>query len=253
MHEYDSGSTGEDAQTRHTRRGLLGRTAAGVAAAAATATGAATIVDQAEAARRESPDAVLRFIATQEGFGVTFLTEAIRRSPGTPSEQFVDVLKAANTAEFDHVRALRSVGARPLTSRYWIPDAAFGAGGPGLFASIEAVETIEVSLYQVGVTAFAGIRRPGVARLCASALGTEAEHRVLARFAQTALGKPVGVPNNVGFEPYRQRSAAAARTALQALGIGYGRQGATPGRFYTYPGNPLANGTGAALISRSPA
>jgi hypothetical protein len=53
---------------------------------------------------------VLSFIATQEGFGVTFVTEAVRRAPGTPSEHFVDVLKAANTAEFDHVRALRRLG-----------------------------------------------------------------------------------------------------------------------------------------------
>ena len=36
-----------------------------------------------------------------------------------------------------------------------------------------------------------------VARLCAEALGTEAVHRALVRFAQGQLGKDVGVPNDV--------------------------------------------------------
>lgn len=232
-----------------TRRTLLGRAAAGVAVAG----GAGALLGHAEAAAASaSPQHVLRFIVTQEGFGVTFLTEAVRRAPGTPSEQFVGVLKAANTTEFDHYRALRRIGARPQTLRYWIPDAAFGGGGAGLFESIEKVETIEISLYLVGVTAFTRIRHAFRSRLCAEALGTEAEHRVLARFAQGALGVPIGAPNNVGFERYHQRSAAAAKNALQALGIGYGKKGAEPGKFYEYPGNPLANGTGAPVSSRAP-
>lgn len=232
-----------------TRRALLRRSAAGVAVASA----AGTILGAAEqAAAAESPSGVLSFIATQEGFGVTFLTEAIRRAPGTPSAQFLDVLKAAVTAEFDHLQALERIGAHRQVSRYWIPNAAFGGGGPKLFASIEKVETIEVSLYQVGVTAAVQQRDTFRARLCAAALGTEAEHRVLARSAQNMLGTPVGVPNNVGFEPYAQRSAPAAKSALEKLGIGYGRQGAKPGKFYKYPGDPARNNASAPLQTHSP-
>lgn len=216
----------------------------------ALAAGAGALLPRRPVAASESPHGVLPFIVTQEGFGVTFLTEAIRRAPGTPSAQFLGVLKAANTTEFDHYRALRRIGARPQTLRYWIPDAAFGGGGAGLFESIEKVETVEISLYLVGVTAVHRDPRRFRSRLCAEALG--AEHRVLARFARGALGAPIGPPNNFGFERYHQRSAAAAKQALQALGIGYGKKGAAPGKFYEYPGNPFANGTSAPVSSRVP-
>src|SRR4051794_31803799 len=139
----------------HSRRVLLGRSAAGLAAIA----GAGTVAGPALASRshkrwgwHSGSHRDFDFIVTQEQFGVTVLTEAIRRAPGTPSAQFLPVLKAANTTEFDHVTALEAIGARPLTSSYWIPEAAFGAGGVGLFASIEAVETIELSMYLVGLT-----------------------------------------------------------------------------------------------------
>ena len=65
---------------------------------------------------RDFPKRVLDFIVTQKLFGVTFLTEAVRRAPGTPSEQFLPVLRAADATEFDHVPALEAVGAKPLTS-----------------------------------------------------------------------------------------------------------------------------------------
>lgn len=252
-HDHIPTSTPTDAGEvfgAQTRRRLLGRAAVGVTAAG----GAATLLGGATAAASgDSPASVLSFIATQESFGVTFVTEAVRRAPGTPSAQFVDVLKAANTAEFDHVRALRQLGFASEVSKYWIPEAAFGGGGTGLFKSIELAETIEISLYLVGVTAFTRTGNPFRSRLCAEALGTEAEHRVLARAAQQMLGATTEPPNDVGFERYEQRNVRAAKAALEALGIGYGEPGASPGRFYEYPGNPLANGTGLPLKSRIPA
>jgi hypothetical protein len=42
-------------------------------------------------------------------------------------------------------------------------------------------------------------------------------------------------------------------TALEALGIGYGEKGAMPGKFYEYPGDPIANGTGTVQDVRTPA
>ncbi|MCP9486958.1 MAG: hypothetical protein MSC30_13980 [Gaiellaceae bacterium MAG52_C11] len=137
----DRGELDDSSQTAYetpqTRRVVLGRAAMGLAAVG----GAASLAGRATAASSQDTAAqVLAFIITQEQFGVTFLTNAVRRAPGTPSAQFLPVLKAANTTEFDHVRGLQRFGARPITSRFWIPDAAFGGGGAGLFASIEAVE-----------------------------------------------------------------------------------------------------------------
>ena len=232
-----------------TRKAVLGR--AGVGALAFS--GAGAFLDAARAlASSDGEVGFLPFVTAQECLGVTFLTHAVRHAPGTPSAQFLPVLKAANTTEFDHVRALEAIGGRPLTRRFWIPDAAFGDGGAGLFAAIEAVETIEISLYLVGVTMYARRRMAERTRLCAEALGTEAEHRVLARFANAAITHSQAVPNNVGFEPYFLHTTSAAKHALEALGIGYDRVGAKPGKFYEYPGNPLRNGTGIPVESNRP-
>jgi hypothetical protein len=193
----------------------------------------------------------LNFTVTQEQFGVTAVTQAIRRAPGTPSEQFVPALRAIVTTEFTHVEALEAIGAEPLTSRFWIPDAVFD-GGVTLFTSFAAVEAIEVSLYLVGVTAFTDRSDAFGARLCAEALGTEAEHRVLSRFAASTLGAPTTPPANVGFEPFPYQTTSQAEQALMGLGIGYGEPSSAPGAFYEYPGDPVANGDGVPVDSPTP-
>lgn len=245
--DLDHGRTATEGMTR--RRML------GTAGAMATAGGMATLTGTDAAAHpvsgRRSLRSFLNFTVTQEQFGVTVVTAAIRKAPGTPSEQFVPVLRAVVTTEFTHVQALKAIGAKPLTSKFWIPNAVFD-GGVGLFTSLAAVEAIEVSLYLVGVTAFTAGRNAFGARLCAEALGTEAEHRVLARFAASQLGAPTAPPNNVGFEPFPYKTTTQVIKALTALGIGYGRQGSAPGAFYEYPGDPVANGDGVPVDSPTP-
>jgi hemoglobin len=107
---------------------------------------------------------------------VTFLTEAIRRARGTPSEGLMETLKAADTAEYDHV-------GRQVTLRFWIPDAAFGAGGVGLFESIETADTVELMGHLTGTTAFAARGNKRAARFLAEGCAVESEHRAIARFA----------------------------------------------------------------------
>src|ERR1700749_761595 len=137
---------------------------------------------------------VLDFLVTEEQLGVTFVSAAVQNAPGTASEAFLPVLQNAVTQEYLHVEPLREAGAKPLTTSYWFPDAAFGAGGIGLFETLEIVETIEISLYLIGVTPFAQ-RGEGVgARLCAEAMGMEAVHRALVRFAQSQIGQKDIVP-----------------------------------------------------------
>jgi hypothetical protein len=197
---------------------------------------------------------VLDFLVTEEQLGVTFVSAAIENAPGTPSEAFVGVLRNAVTSEYLHVEALKEAGGTPLTTRYWFPDAAFGAGGIGLFETLEVVETIEISLYLIGVSAFAQRGEDFGARLCAEAMGTEAVHRALVRFAQGQLGNDqIGPPNDVGFENYDWPTVAGVRTALEELGIGYGVQTSQPGRFYEYPGDPLATGIGTPVSHTEPA
>ena len=42
------------------------------------------------------------------------------------------------------------------------------------------------------------------------------------------------------------------RASLEALGIGYGVEGTQPGRFYDYPGDPLASGVGTPVSHTLP-
>ena len=196
---------------------------------------------------------VLDFLVTEELLGVTLLTAAIERAPGTPSEAFLPVLRNVVTAEFHHAEALKAAGGNPLTTSYWFPDAAFDGGGVGLFSTLEMIETVEVSLYLIGVSAYARAGAEFGARLCAEAMGTEAVHRALARFAQGQLGKDVGVPNDVGFENFDRPTLAKVREGLEGLGIGYGTASKQPGRFYEYPGDPIARGVGTPVSHTLPA
>ena len=228
----------------HTRRRLLQAAAGG-----ALALGAAT---PAWAAKRESTQRILNSLATAESFGVTFLTEAIRRAPGTPSADLVETLKAANTAEYDHVVALRKLGGRQFTLRFWIPDAAFGGGGVGLFESIETADTVELMGYLTGTTAFARRGDERAARFLAEGCAVESEHRAIARFAQTALGGRQQISIDRSFAPWSIKTVAGMIRALEGAGIGFGERGAQPGAFYRFPGDPVANGVGLVNAGRKP-
>ena len=219
--------------------------ASDILSATATAT-AGPLGDQ------ESLRELLDFLVTEEQLGVTLVSAAIEKAPGTPSEAFLPVLRNGVTTEYHHVEALRDAGGSPLTTSYWFPDALFGDGGIEIFETLEVIESIEISLYLIGVSAFARRTEAFRARLCAEALGTEAVHRALVRFAQGELGKQIGPPNDVGFENFDWPTLDAVRAALEAIGIGYGTQTSQPGRFYTYPGDPLANGLGTPVDHTEP-
>jgi hypothetical protein len=202
---------------------------------------------------RQELQEVLDFLVTEEQLGVTFVTAAIQNAPGSPSEPFLPVLRNGVTQEYHHVEALKDAGGHALTTKYWFPDASLDNGGIGVFASLEIVESIEISLYLLGVSAYARSGDDFGARLCAEAMGTEAVHRALVRHAQAELGREVGPPNDVGFENFDWQSLTAVRDALEGLGIGYGVQTGQPGRFYEYPGDPLASGIGTPVSHTTPA
>ena len=203
----------------------------------------------------DSKQDVLDFLVTEEQLGVTLVTAAIQNASGTPSEAFAPVLRNGVTTEYHHVEALEAAGGEAMTTSYWLPDSAFGGGGIGLFETLEVIETIEISLYLIGVSAFARVGEDYGARLCAEAMGTEAVHRALVRFAQGELGtKDIGAPNDVGFENFDWPTVAKVRQSLEEeLGIGYGTESSQPGKFYEYPGDPLASGVGTPVNHSHPA
>jgi hypothetical protein len=64
-------------------------------------------------------------------------------------------LRNGVTTEYHHVEALKEAGGKPLTTGYWFPDAALDDGGIGVFETLEVIESIEISRYLIGVSAFA--------------------------------------------------------------------------------------------------
>jgi len=214
-----------------TRRGLLGKAAVGTAAVGAL--GALGPIPAALA--RGGGDSIHEIVTdavTAEALAVTYLTGLVENASkiGIPSS-LVPVLKAANAAELDHYRTLRSLGAKPLTTKFWAPDSFF-ASSNAVFATIEYAETQFVNAYLIAITAFAKAGKASLARYAGEILGTEAEHRALARFAQGKL------PNNVGFEVYKIHHISGIVKALEKAGVGFGKKGKGPGAFYEFKTPP---------------
>jgi hypothetical protein len=206
----------------------------------------------AAAAATPSRDSALAVLTTFETFGVTLLTNAAQKSPGTPSAQFAGVVKAANITEFFHLQALKKLGGRTL-AKFWIPDAVLD-GGVGLFSAIAAQEEVEISAYLIGVTQ-ATKRRDGRHRRAALRRG--ARHRVRApspgsvrRCRADGLDRGPQQPRLRGLPlPHAGRGARGSEKA----GLGFGKQGTKPGKFYDFPGDPRKNGTAGPLITPKPA
>jgi hypothetical protein len=238
--------------SKPTRAGLLKSAAAGAVAMGVFGPASSALA----AATRSTGDSVKTVVTTAvtaEALAVTVLTAAIKTSPGTKAAPFIPVLKSANYTEFLHFKALSSLGAKPLTEKFWIPNAALGAKNINLFKTIEAAETLFVNAYLIGITTFAKAKQDKLARYAGEILGTEAEHRVLARYAESVINGLKHVPNNVGFETFQLKSMAGIVGELEKAGFGFGKQGAAPGAFYTFPGSPLMTGTGSTVTAPSPA
>jgi Ferritin-like domain len=222
----------------HTRRSLLGKAAVG--AAGMTAVGAFGPVSAALAARGDSVKTVGTTAVTAEALAVTFLTEVVRRSPGSAVASAANVIKAANAEEQAHYRVLRKSGFKPLTTKFWLPDAIFADNLKSIPAVIETAETLFVNAYLIGITTFAQHHQVKFARYAGEILGVEAEHRALARSLQN---KP---PHNIAYESFHYRHMSQIVAQLEKAGIGFGKEGAKPGAFYQFRGAgnavvPIAN------------
>jgi hypothetical protein len=264
--EHELHTTTDDLQTlenvlhdtptaAQTRKGLL-KTAAIGAAAAGILGPAGSALASGKRGSADSLDTVVTTAITAEALAVSVLSAAVKAVPGTPAGAFTPVLKAANTSEYLHYAALGTLGGKPLTTKFWVPNAALGPKNVNLFKTIEVAETLFINAYLIGITAAAQAKaKPAVIRYMAEILGVEAEHRVLARYARSQIEKQMmhQVPNNKGFETYSIFSMADIVKALEKAGFGFGKQGAAPGQFVTFPGDPRKNGTGSKILAPTPA
>jgi hypothetical protein len=213
-----------------TRHALLKRAAVGVAAAGTVGALGPIPSALAKGSGSASVTEIQNIAVTAEALAVTYLTGLIENHKATGVTKFVDVLKAANASELDHYKTLRKLGAKPLTLKFWAPDAFFKPGEP--FKVLEVAEGQFVNAYLIHITAAAKAGLNSVARYGGEILGVEAQHLALVRFAQGKL------PNNVGFQRYQTHSIGGIVANLEAAGIGFGKKGKGPGKFYTYQNPP---------------
>lgn len=220
-----------------TRRALIGRAAATAAVISAAAPTAALAAGSASAVQTLIDTAV-----TAEALAVTYLTGLIQNPSQTGVAKFVDILKAVNASEYDHYKALTSLGAKPLTTKFWAPDAIFKPGN--VFATIETFETLFIDAYLIAVTTFTQAGKADYARYAGEIGGVEAQHLALARFAENKL------PDDRAFQSYTIKDINGIVTAIQKTGIGLGTQGSAPGKFYTF--SPPPPSTLTPIMNNSP-
>ncbi len=204
----------------------------GAPAASPTSSTSMSTSGAASSGTGEQIQQIIDTAATAEALAVTYLSAVIKKSPGTQVAKFADVLKAANAEEYDHFKALTKLGAKPITTKFWAPDAFFGPNLSGVFPTLEIAETLFVNAYLIAITAFAKAGKPQLARYASEISGVEAQHLALARFAANKL------PNDVGFTDYSITSIGGIVAALEHAGVGFGKQGSTPGKFVTFAPPP---------------
>ncbi len=171
---------------------------------------------------------------TAEALAVTYLSAVIKKSPGTPVAKYTSVLKAANAAEYDHYKVLSSLGAKPLTTRFWAPHAFFGPNLSGVFPTLEVAETLFVNAYLIAMTSFAQAGKTKLVRYASEIAGVEAQHLALARYAAGKL------PNNLGFADYSITSIDGIVAAFKKAGVGFATKGSAPGSFVSFSAPPAS-------------
>jgi hypothetical protein len=191
-----------------------------------------------------TPENILTVAATAEVLATIVNTVGFERVP------LDDVTRrniaAAAREELIHYQVLtsRDVGAKPATTRIWVPDAVF-ASRESFLTTLAVGDQIFCNAYLLATTVWArkSTRNPTLARIAAEFMGVEAVHRALALQSLGRLG------NDRAFIRYGQGEEApglpttgqggfydirVAVTQLQRAGFGFGEQGQGPGAFYDF-------------------
>lgn len=253
----------QSAEPASTRRSLVAGASAtlGGVGLLGLAPGAEAVTTGA-ARHEEDPQTILNVAATAEVLATVINTVAWERGLGEDAVTQRN-LEAAAREELIHYQVLtsRSVGGRPLTKRVWIPDALF-ASRTSVLNAITVGDTVFVNAYLIATTVFGNRGNGRLARIASEFMGVELVHRALARQSLGLLGNDkvfakysqpedaVGAPNR-GVPGFRRITGAVS--ALEARGIGFGRQGrVSPGRFYDFDEVSRRTPNPPDLSSRTP-
>lgn len=158
---------------------------------------------------------ILNLAATAELFATTHYLAAINGSLGLGEAQ-MNYLKAGFIAEQDHLELLRSLGAEPVVTEFYVPETLFS--DKALFAATtEVAETAFVGAYLAATRIFSKSAETTPFAVTAAQIAcTEAEHRALVRQIGESL------PNNTSYAQYTLFNVSSAVPVLQPFLDGSG-------------------------------
>jgi len=176
---------------------------------------------------------IFNVASTAEVFAVTLLTAAVNNATTIGLKGLIlQTVQAALAEEQDHLDFLLSVGAKPLTMTFTVPDPKILTDYTTFFSTLEGIENLFIAAYMTATREFAELGQPTLAKFAYQIGGTEAEHRVVVRAALALNGNDHTPPNNKGFETDLLLYVRDAATILTQLGFigGKGTAAAYPGR-----------------------
>jgi hypothetical protein len=194
----------------------------------------------AVAAGNNDPQTILNVAATAEVLATIVNTQG-SIIPGLDAVTRRNV-RAAAREELIHYQVLVASGAKPLTTKIWVPDAVF-ASPAALLNTLEVGDQIFINAYLIGTKTFGDAGNGALAATTSEFMGVEAVHRALARQSLGKLGNDrvfmkfsqeetaPGAPNR-GTDGFTDILDAAAQ--LQKAGFGFGTEGKGPGKFYDF-------------------
>jgi len=206
------------AESASTRRRFVG-------AAGAAIGGMGLLALPTEAFAKNDAPTILAIAATAEVLAT--IVNTVGPEKVTLDDTTRKNVQAAARQELIHYRVLKSLGAKELTRKIWVPDAVF-ASKEGLLSTLVAGDQIFINAYMIGTTAFAKAKMSTEARYTAEFMGVEAVHRAL---ALQSLGK---LGNDRAFMRYSFTKIEDAAAQLQKAGFGFGKQGSKDGKFYEF-------------------
>jgi hypothetical protein len=203
--------------------------------------GALPSIASASVSSDNSTTNILTVAATAEVLATIVNTVGWKRGLGGDAVTQRNIAAAARE-ELIHFNVLYSIGARPATRKIWVPDAVF-ANRTNFLSTLEVGDQIFVNAYLIATKHFAALKQARYAVVAAEFMGVEAVHRALARQSLGKLG------NDRVFMKFDQREHApdapnkgqrgfedilVAVKQLEAAGFGFGKAGASPGRFFDF-------------------
>jgi hypothetical protein len=188
-------------------------------AAAAPADRLQHLLAASKDAPAESLQDILDITATTEALDVTVLGVAIDNIKNGKFSQAIpdlvlNVLTAARAQEQFHLEFFQSLGGRPLTQTFTLPDPSVVTDYNTLFGALVGQESREIASQLAAIATYTALGRSDLVKMSFQYTAEEAEHRLLSNYA---LGtRPV---LDVAFEKVMYKTTSEFLADLYKIGL----------------------------------